>query len=487
LKSSGAFADEVSFDNLVKSIEQETGLCFPEVHHDTILKAARKHCAALGLAPEDYSNILQNDSEEKSRFLDDIMIGETYFFRDEKHFAALADWVLPQLFAAQSHLNIWSATCASGEEAISLIAVLDEVKARLACKCEYNIMATDINRSALKVLHEGIYTLGSFRTDGKRWHGLLDGCGFFRADSWVCKPEILERIQVRHLNLLTGNLPKGPMDLIFFRNTLVYMKQEQKELIIKRIVELLRPGGFLFLASPEVPSIRHAKLKVLEREGTFFFQRIVGGEVAGGSKPADMRPVVTTAVSFSGQCSAAERSPETATLEPRLRKQRMPTGKKANVRDLRLALTHLSGEGSAAHTGFVGELAHIISSISMMINQNRFSYADSKLDEFECIAGENFLSLYLRGLLRKHQGNLLEAIDLWERSRLYEAVFWPASFNIAVSSLEKNPERSKELLQECLKAMAADGAPNQYVVLLDGFDTAYYRHMAQKLLAKIES
>ena len=83
------------------------------------------------------------------------------------------------------------------------------------------------------------------------------------------------RIRPRLINVLSSELfPSDSLDVVFFRNTLVYMPQTQKDRAIDRITHTLRPGGYLFLASPEIPTVRHPLLEVLERRGGFFFRRL---------------------------------------------------------------------------------------------------------------------------------------------------------------------------------------------------------------------
>jgi len=329
-----------SLEDLVLSIERETGLCFPEVHHDTILKAARLHCRQLGLAPDCYASILQTDSEEKARFLDDIMIGETYFFRDEKQFAALASFVLPQLFREVLRLRIWSVTCATGEEALSLLALLEEVKATLGSAGSWTLLASDINRNALEALRRGVYSLSSFRTDGRRWHDLLRRLGERQEGVWVLRPGVLDQVTIQHVNVLSGQLPAAAsMDLIFFRNTLVYMKQEQKDCIVGRLVGTLRPGGFLFLASPEVPTVRHAELEVLERDGAFFYRKRTAAAPAV-AKPATSRvgPRQPPAGSAPGPGTVAASVQPASQSASRPARLRVPGTRQLSQAELRSAL-----------------------------------------------------------------------------------------------------------------------------------------------------
>ncbi len=471
---------------LVAWIEGETGLCFPEVHHQTIRRAAALRCAELGMPPADFEALLLRDSVEKCRFLAEIMIGETYFFRDERHFSILVSHVLPQLLSESRPLRFWSATCASGEEAISLVAVTEHVRETLGLEPDYRVLASDINRKALARLEAGSYPASSFRNDGKAWHGLLERCGTMQGEAWQASPASLSRIELRHLNIMTGELPEpGSLDLVFFRNTLVYMKQEQKARVMERIVGTMREGGYLFLASPEVPTVRHPLLEVTERNGGFFFRKRASALPAADAAAAArilprLRPVRETA--------APEDRPEARrTTIPRttVRPDRPSRASSAQLRAA-LALASSRARGNAGEpTGDerVVALAAAFEEALSALQANRFSLAEELLDRLERDAGESQASQYLRGMALKHRGRSPEALELWEKARLYDPGFWPALFQAGMASMQGNPERGRALLGECLAAMDSD-RDGAWFALLEGFDAPYYRRMAVNLIAR---
>ena len=144
-------------------IEDETGNRFPETHGGTILKAAETRCRELGVDHAELRSRLASDEEVRKGFLDGVMIGETYFFRDSRQFSILMSFVLPALMAERRPLQLWSATCASGEEAISLVAAVEGARKDYPEPLDYRVLATDINEGSLSLLRAGSYGMGSFR------------------------------------------------------------------------------------------------------------------------------------------------------------------------------------------------------------------------------------------------------------------------------------------------------------------------------------
>jgi len=469
---------------IVSWIEAETGLCFPDVHHETIRKTALRRGGALALESGAYLELLRCDDAEKSLFFGEIMIGETYFFRDERHFAVLISDILPRLMGDGRELRLWSATCATGEEAISLVAAAQHVRARLSGRlgapAGFSVLASDINMNALAVLEAGRFPLSSLRSDGHTWHHLLELCGSMDGEGWQASPECLDRIRVRQLNILSED-PCEPesLDIAFFRNTLVYMPQEQKDRAVSRVARALRPGGYLFLSSTEIPSVRHPHFSIEEGEGCFYFRKLASSENrtarigVRGDRAEPPKP-------------AMERKRHER-LAPASKRPAAPIGAAELEEGLALASDRLREPPSKAEApgeGPVEQAAAKIEAIVAALHANSFSAADLLVGEFEALARENHVSLYLRALSLWHQGDQAGALELWERSRVYEPRFWPALFQAGKGYRQSNPGRSRALLRECLEAIDAGGEENRYLALLDGFGAPYYRRMAETMLAR---
>jgi len=480
---------------LMSWIEAETGLCFPEVHHDTIRKTAHERCKVLEINLSDYLNILQTNKDERCLFFNEIMIGETYFFRDERHFSLLLSSVLPKLFLEERELHIWSATCASGEEVISLIAVLKEVHNNLQTNSSYKILASDINKASLLRLENGSFPLSSFRNDGKKLHELLDDCGTKTQQDWQASSETLSYIQIKHLNILSDTMPPpSSQDIVFFRNTLVYMKNEQKEKAISRIIKTLKPGGFLFLASPEVPTIRHEELEVLEREGTFFFRKRTQEdlETLKTTIQRDTRSNSLNTMNIQDKATHSIQKPTAHEIQRREMRKAAPKNISAleiqkGLETASLWTLNASLKDSVDISLSEIQCAFMIEEIVGAIQANRFTHADELIKKFEAIAKENYVSLYLRALSKKHQGDNTTALELWEHARLFNPKFWPALFQAGLSYEKTNQERSRTLLTECVKAIQNEGECNIYLILLEGFDTSYFERMAEKLIMRMKT
>ena len=208
----------------------------------------------------DYCDLLKNNDEhELPKFINAITTNLTSFFRESHHFDYLGEKFIPEILRhnrrkndSGKRLRIWSSASSTGEEAYSIaITLMESMKSELG-SWDARILATDLDTD---VINKGVS--GVYRSDSisdlkpgikKRWFnkGSGDNKGFVKVDS-----ELSELICFKQLNLLHDWPIKGPFDVIFCRNVLIYFDRETQEKLIPRFYNLLRPGGILFLGHSE--------------------------------------------------------------------------------------------------------------------------------------------------------------------------------------------------------------------------------------------
>lgn len=190
--------------------------------------------------------------------LEQLTIGETYFFRNAAQFEALQQQVLPELFRRQASLHslrIWSAGCATGEEPYSLAMTLKGMP-DYDDSWQISILATDINSSFLARAREALYGSWSFRETPAEVRDR-----FFTAEGsrWRLAPEIRRRVTFARLNLVEDMIPSVingtcALDIIFCRNVMIYFDEMTIRRVVDRFYRALSPGGWLFVghAEPQV-------------------------------------------------------------------------------------------------------------------------------------------------------------------------------------------------------------------------------------------
>lgn len=155
---------------------------------------------------------------------DEALPKETALFRNEVYWPAIA---------STNARTVWSAGCATGEEAFSIALVLPKAR----------VVATDVARSAIAVAKTGIVRPLQLAKLSASRRGLIRPNG-------SVSPDVLSRIEFRVHNLARDPYP-APFDLIVCRNVLVYMEPDAKARIVERFSTALCPGGFLLLSSAD--------------------------------------------------------------------------------------------------------------------------------------------------------------------------------------------------------------------------------------------
>jgi chemotaxis protein methyltransferase CheR len=236
-----------------------------------------------GLSASEYLSSLEDNppSDEIGALARELTVGETYFFRNNEQFRALADLVLPELMRAERRpkvLNLLSAGCASGEEAYSLAIVARE--SILDPSWDVLIRAVDINPAALERAEQARYSSWALRETSldvrQRWFRTQG-----RETTLVEAARATVQFERKNLAVEDPELWRpAAYDVIFCRNVLMYFAPEAMRAVIARVAESLAPGGFLFLGHAETLRGLSEDFHLRHTHETFYYQRKRAGERA---------------------------------------------------------------------------------------------------------------------------------------------------------------------------------------------------------------
>ncbi len=462
------------FETVLDFIEREIGIKLPDTAFNTVGSYVESCLPRFDGSLESFLQAVQRDGQERAAFLDAVTINETYFFREARHFRALEASVFPALAEEKTQrVRIWSASCSTGEEAIALAALASKFWDIRAI----TVYASDINPLVLERARQARYGSNSFREDGKEFHYLLEP--FFDKDGvgYAIRPDILRSIQVRQINLVSETYEGIPeeLDLIFLRNTLIYMKPETRNRIVSRLTEILAPRGYLFFSSSEIPHHSHPDLLLVEQEGSFFFRKKTREEKANG--------IIPTQAVIREPDGGMERSDRTDRIVrdsfPRERPQAEKIMEYASMR-LNNPMFEENDPAFAAAIVFLKAV--------YMLNAGKSGKALQIAGEAGRLWGENELTAYLRGMVCTEGNRTEEALNEFDKALFANSGFWPARFRKALLLKDASPGAARREFVRCASDIRGYiGAGRfSYQFILEGFNAKYFLRICEGWIQKLE-
>jgi chemotaxis methyl-accepting protein methylase len=229
-----------------------------------LTRCLQEASAARGLDLPTYVALLTSDEAAVQDLLNRVTVQETSFFRDPMQFAALADRILPGITGP---ITVWSSASSNGQEPYSLAMTLDE-----SGLPDWRVIASDISTKALARTRKARYATRELRgLSVERQEQYLRPVGA----EWEVVPALRERVQVVQHNLLSDvpPFPVGSCQVVFCRNVLIYLSDDEIHAFLQRLEEWLPPGGWLFLGYSE--SLRQVtdRFRLIRVGDAFLYQR----------------------------------------------------------------------------------------------------------------------------------------------------------------------------------------------------------------------
>jgi chemotaxis protein methyltransferase CheR len=247
---------EKEFELFRRLVKKYVGVSFVQTKKATLQRKLASIVNSLGLESySEYYRYLLQDKEggwELRRLINTITVNQSAFFRHSKQFELLANVVLPHLATRNTtkKLRIWSAGCATGQEAYSIAMVANEM---FDHAWDIRILASDVDTDALKFAYRGLYPKESIQHVPIEYlnkyftKGTGKDSGFF-----MVKEDLRKKLLFRRLNFVDFDFPfRSLVDIIFCRNVMIYFDIEVKKRLINNFYRILERDGFLCLGASE--------------------------------------------------------------------------------------------------------------------------------------------------------------------------------------------------------------------------------------------
>ncbi|MDP3153525.1 MAG: protein-glutamate O-methyltransferase CheR [Archangium sp.] len=421
MKAAGALG------HLVEKIRSRFGLDYGGSRLDVLLEgltriAPNAEAAAAQLACA--------DRDALAEFVGSITNTETYFFRHAEQFSALR--VLIERHWAQHppiSYRAWCAGCSTGEEPLTVSAVLDDVSRLNDPSPLTTVLATDINPSALRQAQNARYTEWSFRgvlADQRERYFVKEGTHY------VPRRALLERITFRRHNLLDPAPEPVPFDLVVCRNVLIYFDGEQLERAVNRLALAVAPGGILVLgpvesAAASLPDfdVLHPGACIVYRKRHAFLEPSVprgwntsAANGASAQAPRSAPPLPPPVAASRPPARAPLRPPaEVPAVAPQAEALTVRLAQACGLADQgRLAEARAAAESLQRDFGDRGELQILTALI--LLEEDRHDEAASQLEAVVAARPDLAMAHYLLGSTLDTGGARNEAASSYRRALL---------------------------------------------------------------------
>jgi chemotaxis protein methyltransferase CheR len=255
-----------SFEAITEAFHRASGIRLSDAKRQLVIGRLQKLARERGMDNLDsyVRSVTQGgDSDELVRVVDKLTTNETYFFREPAHFDFLGELLGAGKLAPPAKgvdLRVWSAASSSGEEAYSVAMLLSDKVGRSG----WQVVGTDLSTAMVRACERALYPLDRshhlppayLKQFCLRGEGAYDG-------HLLIKRELRARTRFVAANLMKPLPDIGEFDVIFLRNVLIYFDPESKQDIVQRVMQHLRPGGYLLTGHAESINGQQLGLRML--------------------------------------------------------------------------------------------------------------------------------------------------------------------------------------------------------------------------------
>lgn len=241
----------MSLKDIENLLHHAIGLNAASIGSSSVMTVVQERMTVCGLADVDsYHRLLRADKMELKELIEEIVIPETWFFRDDIPFQVLVEFVTREWLPNHTNdkLRVLSLPCATGEEPYSIAMALVDAELDPA---RIHIDALDISHRNVNRAKQARYRNNAFRSNNT---GFRDRYFEKRQGAYHLHPKIQAMVNFDQASILDGAFINQcqPYDVVFCRNLLIYFDRATQQKAIEALAKLLSPKGILFAGHAEI-------------------------------------------------------------------------------------------------------------------------------------------------------------------------------------------------------------------------------------------
>ena len=211
-----------------------------------------------------YIDLLVSDDDERQKFVESLTVHTTSFFRDRAQYNWLRTQALPELTQRRVKIEFWSAACSTGQEGWTSLMLAEEYRRSCGRSFTYKMIGTDISGAVLKQASRAVYMQDDVDPIAREFRETYFLRARNRDGRYRISPSLRAAAEWRLGNLATGEGLSGiSADVAFLRNVLIYFDSQTQKSVVNRVVDGLRPGGYLLTGHSET-GFKHPKLVAVQ-------------------------------------------------------------------------------------------------------------------------------------------------------------------------------------------------------------------------------
>jgi len=264
------FLSDADFELYRKLVYDESGIHFSTTNRSILESRIKERLRDKKLESlKEYFQLIVKDKEELKTFLDSVTTNLTRFFRNQAHFDAIENFVVPALLklrAAERKVRFWSAGCSTGEEPYTVAMLLKE---KLPAGWTFEVIASDISLKSLMVGKEGFYADGRLQGVPENY---LSKYFEKKPGGFQIRDDLRKMVRFDYHNLKNDSGLRN-LDIIFCRNVLIYFDEAAQKAAVERFWEAAAVHGFLFIGHSESLFGMNTKFEFVKTDWACFYKK----------------------------------------------------------------------------------------------------------------------------------------------------------------------------------------------------------------------
>ena len=268
--------NDADYELFRKVIYDESGITFSATNRSILDSRIKELLRKKNMStPQEYYALITKSTEEMKEMLDAVTTNLTRFFRNQPHFDAFINYVIPQIIEYKKSKNsfdktikIWSAGCSTGEEPYTLAMIMKEI---CPMGWDFQITASDFSLKCLMTAQTGFYADNKVdcipENYLQKYFTKVDG-------GYQVNKDLQAKIKFDYHNLKNDSGARN-LDVVFCRNVLIYFDEPAQLKVIDNFWNSMAAHSYLYIGHSESLFGMNTKFEFLKTQWACLYRKLL--------------------------------------------------------------------------------------------------------------------------------------------------------------------------------------------------------------------